>query len=322
MATIPNTPLPTYESWQPEGRNVRIEYTPEVMDEIRMHVVTWFRKMGRGGLEVGGVLFGLRVQGRVRILAWRPIECEHARGPGFLLSPADESKLAATLAHEPGQGDLKGLDVVGWFHSHTRSGIHLSQEDLDLHNLYFPQDWQIALVLHPSNAAPTRAGFFYREPGGAIQAAQSVLEFELKPLKPAKPRPGDAAEPQAPQEAPAANTSTPAGAPATVAATEESPAPAVEPIREAPPARGTNWWKPVVAFFAPIVLVAGLLAVPEIRENAARGLTAILPVPPAVEQLQRDVRSLNEQLRLERDRTTRLEEEIRRLAEQPTAPAK
>ena len=37
---------------------------------------------------------------------------------------------------------------MGWYHSHTRSEIFLSDADLEIHNRYFPEPWQVALVLN------------------------------------------------------------------------------------------------------------------------------------------------------------------------------
>jgi hypothetical protein len=59
---------------------------------------------------------------------------------------------------------LAGLTPVGWFHSHTRSEICLRDDDLALHNQFFPETWQIALVIQPGMDGSTRAGFFFREP--------------------------------------------------------------------------------------------------------------------------------------------------------------
>ena len=162
--------------WQAPGCAWTVEYPPALMEQVRRQVLEAFFAVPRGGAEAGGVLYGSREGGRVRITAFRPLECEHRGGPSFTLSPADHARLAQLVA-APG-----GLTVaVGWYHSHTRSEILLSPEDLELHARYFPEPWQVALVLRPG-AMVTRAGFFVRDADGVLKADASPLEFVVQPL--------------------------------------------------------------------------------------------------------------------------------------------
>jgi hypothetical protein len=75
---------------------------------------------------------------------------------------------------------LNGLQAVGWYHSHIRSKISLSERDLELHSRRFPAPFQVAVVLRPSAEGPTRAGFFFREASGAIRTESSYEEFPLR----------------------------------------------------------------------------------------------------------------------------------------------
>src|SRR5205085_7079210 len=47
---------------------------------------------------------------------------------------------------------------------------------------YFPEAWQIALVVRPYRFEPVRGGFFFREADGSVQAGSSRHEFILKPV--------------------------------------------------------------------------------------------------------------------------------------------
>ncbi len=152
-----------------------------VIEELRRAVEEGFQRIGHGGIEVGGVLYGLHTEGLVRVMEWRPIECQHARGPGFLLSPDDEEGLARMLADAEHDSALKAMEVVGWAHSHNRTRVFLTEEDLEIHRKHFPQPWQIALVMRPSREKPTACGFFYREADGGIHAEASRQEFEIFP---------------------------------------------------------------------------------------------------------------------------------------------
>jgi proteasome lid subunit RPN8/RPN11 len=166
------------ETWSTAGCPFTIEYSRRVLDDIRLAVVDAFFSLPRGGAEIGGVLLGRFAQGRVTIVDYAPLECEHIFGPSFTLSPGDHARLAEILS----SGPMSDLQPVGWYHSHTRSDIFLSEADLDICNRYFPEPWQVALVLRPSTFQPVQAGFFFREPDGSIHTGGSYQEFALDPL--------------------------------------------------------------------------------------------------------------------------------------------
>jgi hypothetical protein len=85
--------------------------------------------------------------------------------------------LAGVLDLPDSDPKLAGLAPVGWYHSHHRSEIFLSADDLQLYNDFFPERWQIAMVLRPADLHPTRAGFFFRDRWGDIKSDAPVQEF-------------------------------------------------------------------------------------------------------------------------------------------------
>ena len=101
-------------------------------------------------------------------------------GPGFVLSPRDEKRLAELIAVQSTGPELHGLTPLGWYHSHIHSRIFLSERDLEIHSRYFPGPRQIALVLRLGADRPARAGYFFWEPGAGIHADSSYREFALK----------------------------------------------------------------------------------------------------------------------------------------------
>jgi proteasome lid subunit RPN8/RPN11 len=167
-------------TWQADGHRLRVEYSRMVMAEIRAAVVDGYHRLHHGGVGIGGVLFGARNGDTVRLLSWRPIPCRHARGPSFLLAPEDEAELARLLSTCGRDPALAGLAPVGWFHSHTRGQICLSESDVALYDRFFPEPWQIALVLRPERFGTTRVGVFFREAGGRIRTESSYREFEIE----------------------------------------------------------------------------------------------------------------------------------------------
>jgi proteasome lid subunit RPN8/RPN11 len=155
-----------------------VEYALGILDEVRIAVSDAFFSVPRGGAEIGGILLGKWETGRLTISGYKPLDCEHAYGPSFTLSPRDRAKLAELIASVRNSGE----EVTGWYHSHTRSQIFLSEADREIHAEFFGEPWQVALVLKPHTFLPTRAGFFFREAAGTMRAESSCLEFTLEPL--------------------------------------------------------------------------------------------------------------------------------------------
>src|SRR5579862_4820302 len=210
-----HTETSALETWSTARCPFTIEYSRRVLDDIRLTVVDAFFSLPRGGAEIGGVLLGRFDPGRVTILGYRPLNCEHALGPSFALSLKDQANLEELL--ERCRKNEPNLQPVGWYHSHTRSEILLSDADVEIHNRYFPEPWQVALVLRPSAMDPTRAGFFFREPDGSISSNASYQEFALESL-PAIPVRLPAGFPAQPASPPAIPTQAPAAAAASLPA--------------------------------------------------------------------------------------------------------
>lgn len=187
-----------YGSWRVMESPVAIEYSMPVLEEIRQAVIAGFHRLSRGGVEVGGLLFGARQGRTVRVLAQQPIACEHAHGPAFVLSPQEEAALKAQIDQAQNDPRLAGLSCVGWYVSHTRSGIALTDSDLHIYKTFFSAPWQITFVLRPGRHGGVRGGFFVWESDGSVVSDRSYEEFNL-PM-PASP----AAVSEAAERAPAA----------------------------------------------------------------------------------------------------------------------
>jgi proteasome lid subunit RPN8/RPN11 len=175
------------------------------LDEIRLAVQDGFQRLSRGGVEVGGLLFGSRQGRTIRILAQQPIACEHARGPAFLLSPQDEAALRAQIERAKTDPSLAGMSCVGWYVSHTRSGIALTDADEQVFRTHFGSPWQITLVLRPGRHGGVRGGFFVWEADGTVQVDRSYEEFNLPMPMATMPPPAPAMQiaPKPPFESPA-----------------------------------------------------------------------------------------------------------------------
>lgn len=263
-----------FGSWSVAESPISIEYSLVVIEEIRHEVAEGFQRLSRGGIEVGGILYGTRDGRTVRVLALRPISCEHARGPAFLLSDKDRVALNEQLIREQEDSQLEGLISVGWFLSHTRSEIALTESDLEIYSIFFPAPWQVTLVIRPGRSGSMRAGYFVREADGTVKCEKSYLEFNFPDRlagvldrSPDRPPRDRSRKVQTFYRAETDPASAPAAEPASPAATarrEPAPfAPAAPPYagpQFLPPERPRKKWVWLVVWAA-LVLIAGAFGV-------------------------------------------------------------
>ena len=184
---MPETPAQSAPgTWSVPECPFTIAYAPEVLDDIRLAVMDAFFSLPRGGAEIGGILLGRNSPGLLTITGYQPLECEHAMGPSFVLSGNDEARLKQLV--DQARKSASGLQPVGWYHSHTRSEIFLSDADQQIHKHFFPEPWQVALVFKPHTFQPMRCGFFFRESNGSMHSTATYQEFSLEPM-PLRPLP-------------------------------------------------------------------------------------------------------------------------------------
>jgi len=69
-----------------------------------------------------------------------------------------------------------GARLVGWFHTHPKMSVFLSGYDLWLHHHFFPEAWQVALVIEPHSHT---AGFFKRQHDGGIDPHRYEGFYEI-----------------------------------------------------------------------------------------------------------------------------------------------
>jgi len=71
--------------------------------------------------------------------------------------------------------------IVGWYHTHPGMGVFLSPNDAWLHQHFFPEPWQVALVMDPTSAA---GGFFIRQADGFLDPGRCFGFYELDGMGP------------------------------------------------------------------------------------------------------------------------------------------
>jgi proteasome lid subunit RPN8/RPN11 len=70
-----------------------------------------------------------------------------------------------------------GKQIVGWYHTHPKMGIFLSHYDTWLHSNFFPEPWQVALVIEPHKKL---GGFFIRQASGGLDPSRYFGFHELE----------------------------------------------------------------------------------------------------------------------------------------------
>jgi proteasome lid subunit RPN8/RPN11 len=116
--------------------------------------------------EVGGALVGRwRVDAATR-QPYQVIEAvlpaRHTRqGPAYLTFTQD----SLVALNDDLEERFPGRLMLGWYHTHPRMGVFLSGQDLWIHEHFFPEPWQVALVIEPVTRA---GGFFVRDKAGRL----------------------------------------------------------------------------------------------------------------------------------------------------------
>jgi proteasome lid subunit RPN8/RPN11 len=67
--------------------------------------------------------------------------------------------------------------LIGWYHTHPRMAVFLSHYDLFLHRHFFPEPWQVALVVEPHASV---GGFFIVQQDGTLDPQRYFGFYELR----------------------------------------------------------------------------------------------------------------------------------------------
>ncbi|MBV8865752.1 MAG: hypothetical protein JO210_10200 [Acidobacteriaceae bacterium] len=170
-----------YAYWIAPDGSSKVTYSLSLFNEIHNFVNDGYRRIPHGGVETSGLLFGRRSGNAVQLEAFRPIQCQHAFGPSFVLSEDDLAGINEQLALAAADEDLKGFQAVGWFIGHTRSPLNLSDREALWFDTLFPEPGSLTVLVKPERFQPTRFGFLLRRPDGQLErdATQSAIILPL-----------------------------------------------------------------------------------------------------------------------------------------------
>lgn len=167
-------PPAEYAFWRTPDAAITVVYSLALFHEIDFVVNEGYRRIPHGGVEVGVLLFGRGEASRIRIEAFRGIECEHAFGPSFVLSERDLDKLQTQVSSFAADPELAGLEPVGWLVAHSRSAFEMSDREASWFDRFFPEPVKVAVLAKPERFQPTRFAFVVRRQDGELQRAAAT----------------------------------------------------------------------------------------------------------------------------------------------------
>jgi hypothetical protein len=170
--------VPGYFVWQPPGQTAVIHLSIDVVERLGAEILRGFGAVPKRGAEVGGLLIGTFTRdnpagdaGTIRIEDFEAVPCTYARGPSYLLTDAERGLFEEACRR-------RSTETVGYYRSHTRDGLALQPEDIQLLDQRFLSSAQVALLVKPFATKPSVGGFFLRKNG--VFPAGTPVEFPFR----------------------------------------------------------------------------------------------------------------------------------------------
>lgn len=177
MQTLASAEDALYQHWEVPGKPMAVYLSRAVSGAILLE--------GRRGLmprrrpEVGGLLLGrvtVEETITIRIEACVELPCEHLFGPSYALSESEKQALRHALI-QYGSGAEAEVCVVGFYRTHTRRGLGMDSDDLQLAD-FFPEGADLALLIKPRLLRQSRAAFFFWDDALA-EPETAAIEFTI-----------------------------------------------------------------------------------------------------------------------------------------------
>ncbi len=175
--------LDAYTSWKHPYDNSRIRFRSEVVNRLSQAAL----KAAKRGVEVGGLLWGQTgFDGSLAVA-----DATFVQGStGQFNSTTLDLRHLREAAH--GWAPQASLSLAGYFRSHLREGLSLSEQDRAFIEQEMREPELIFLVLKPFQAGICTAGFFFWH-DGRLETADSELEVPFiatdRPAQPSGPVP-------------------------------------------------------------------------------------------------------------------------------------
>jgi proteasome lid subunit RPN8/RPN11 len=159
-------PLENAQLWGSPHDGDGLETTVSVFLERVAYIRVSVHSCSSDTVEVGGVLVGDwcidEETGEQFVIVKHALPARHTLQGSVYLTFTQDSLVDL---HDQIEKRFEGERIVGWYHTHPRMGIFLSHYDTWLHKNFFPEPWQVALVVEPYSSL---GGFFIRQPDGEL----------------------------------------------------------------------------------------------------------------------------------------------------------
>lgn len=127
--------------------------------------------------EVGGILVGQSCldpeTGKLFIVIEKILPALYTRQSSVHLTFTQDS---IVHFHEVLDQRYTGKQIVGWYHTHPHMSVFLSDHDTWLHEHFFTELWQVALVVEPFDCL---GGFFIRQESGLLDPSRYFGFYEV-----------------------------------------------------------------------------------------------------------------------------------------------
>lgn len=163
----PHLPRGGHRVWgDPTKDDVRVIFAQRAYEEVNEHA------RSGPGQEVGGALLGkaYRYEGTTYIEVRNIIPAQLTEAGTAHVTFTPDTWSAINRQRDERFPDL---NIVGWYHTHPNMEIFLSQDDKFLHQSFFPEPWQVALVVDPYK----HHGNFFIWEDGTIRSTGGFYEL-------------------------------------------------------------------------------------------------------------------------------------------------
>ena len=170
-------PLENAQRWDSPHDGDNLQPTVSVFLNRAAYIRVSVHSCSTDTVEVGGVLVGEwctdKESGEQFVIVKHALPARHTLQGSVYLTFTQDSLVDL---HEQIEKRFEGERIVGWYHTHPRMGIFLSHYDTWLHRNFFPEPWQVALVVEPYSSL---GGFFIRQPDGGLDPTRYYGFYEV-----------------------------------------------------------------------------------------------------------------------------------------------
>lgn len=173
---VAKMPLETAVRWQSPHDGDGLQPTVSVFLNRAAYIRVSVHSCSSDTVEVGGVLVGEwcvdEETDEQFVIVKHALPARHTHQGSVYLTFTQDSLVDL---HDQIEKRFEDERIVGWYHTHPRMGIFLSHYDTWLHRNFFPEPWQVALVVEPYSSL---GGFFIRQPDGDLDSARYFGFYE------------------------------------------------------------------------------------------------------------------------------------------------